>query len=270
MLHAGWVSSVELTRRTSTRIAKLNGPFESYADNGLYNAFVRIDEAGALAEARAADKRLVGAAAAARPAPWLCGIPMGFKDSIGTKGFKQQNGTTAFAGNVALRDSTPVAPAARPGRRHARHHDVLGLLRLDRRHVLRQRLEPRLRAGRLQPGLGRRADRAARRGRAGRGDGRLDHLPGRLQRRVGDQAVARPRLDRRRDAAVAELRRDRADRALRPRRRADHERDPRPGPDGDPQTLFAPVPFPRDPDGRPRSAPSRCAARRSASTRRTG
>jgi Asp-tRNA(Asn)/Glu-tRNA(Gln) amidotransferase A subunit family amidase len=108
MLHAGWVSSVEVTQAYLDRIAKLNGPFETYGDNGLYNAFVRIDAEGALAEARAADKRL-WAGRRGRPAPWLCGIPMGFKDSIGTKGFKQQNGTVAFAGNVALRDSTPVA-----------------------------------------------------------------------------------------------------------------------------------------------------------------
>lgn len=108
MLQAGWVSSVELTQAYLDRIAKFNGPFETYGDNGLYNAFVRVDEAGALAEARAADKRL-WSGRRGRPAPWLCGIPMGFKDSIGTKGFKQQNGTTAFAGNVALRDSTPVA-----------------------------------------------------------------------------------------------------------------------------------------------------------------
>jgi Asp-tRNA(Asn)/Glu-tRNA(Gln) amidotransferase A subunit family amidase len=108
MLHAGMVSSVEVTQAYLDRIKQFNGPYETYGDNGLYNAFVRIDEAGALAEARAADKRLA-AGRRGRPAPWLCGIPMGFKDSIGTKGFKQQNGTTAFAGNVALRDSTSVA-----------------------------------------------------------------------------------------------------------------------------------------------------------------
>jgi Asp-tRNA(Asn)/Glu-tRNA(Gln) amidotransferase A subunit family amidase len=107
LLQAGKVSSVELTQAYLDRINRLNGPFETYADNGLYNAFVRIDEQGALAEARAADKRL-WSGRRGHPAPWLCGIPMGFKDSIATKGFKQQNGTVAFAGNVALRNSTPV------------------------------------------------------------------------------------------------------------------------------------------------------------------
>jgi Asp-tRNA(Asn)/Glu-tRNA(Gln) amidotransferase A subunit family amidase len=109
MLHAGIVSSVELTKAYLERINKLNGPFETYADNGLYNAFVRIDEERALAEAKAADKRLWASRWRGPGAPWLCGIPMGFKDSIATQGYKQQNGTTAFAGNVALRDSTPVA-----------------------------------------------------------------------------------------------------------------------------------------------------------------
>jgi Asp-tRNA(Asn)/Glu-tRNA(Gln) amidotransferase A subunit family amidase len=108
LLQSGRVSSVEVTQAYLDRIERLNGPFESYADNGLYNAFVRIDAEGALAEARAADDRLAAARRRGPAAPWLCGIPMGFKDSIGTGGFKQQNGTTAFAGNVALRDSTPV------------------------------------------------------------------------------------------------------------------------------------------------------------------
>lgn len=109
MLHAGIVSSVELTQAYLKRITALNGPFETYADNGLYNAFVRIDEELSLAEAKAADKRLFAGRWRGPAAPWLCGIPMGFKDSIATRGFRQQNGTTAFAGNVALRDSTPVA-----------------------------------------------------------------------------------------------------------------------------------------------------------------
>ena len=108
LLQAGEVSSVELTQAYIARIKELNGPFEVYGDNGGYNAFVRIDEAGALAEARVADERLSAARRGGEPAPWLCGIPMGFKDSIGTKGFAQKNGTTAYSGNVAIEDSTPV------------------------------------------------------------------------------------------------------------------------------------------------------------------
>jgi Asp-tRNA(Asn)/Glu-tRNA(Gln) amidotransferase A subunit family amidase len=34
---------------------------------------------------------------------------MGFKDSIGVEGFKNQNGTTAFAGNVCVQDNPAVA-----------------------------------------------------------------------------------------------------------------------------------------------------------------
>ena len=109
LLHAGVVSSVELTEAYLDRIDKFNGPFETYGDNGLYNAFVRIDAERALDEARAADKRLHKGRWWGPDAPWLCGIPMGFKDSIGTKGYRQLNGTVAFEGNVALRDSTPVA-----------------------------------------------------------------------------------------------------------------------------------------------------------------
>ncbi len=110
LLQAGLLSSVELTEAYLERIRRLNGPYETYGDNGLYNAFVRVDEDRALAEARAADQRLsAGRRGNAERAPWLCGIPMGFKDSIGTEGYRQLNGTTAFEGNVALRHSTPVA-----------------------------------------------------------------------------------------------------------------------------------------------------------------
>jgi Asp-tRNA(Asn)/Glu-tRNA(Gln) amidotransferase A subunit family amidase len=116
LLRAGVVSSVEVTQVYLERIRALNGPFETYGDNGLYNAFVRIDEEITFADARAADGRLWAARRRHGPeAPLLCGIPMGFKDSIATKGFKQQNGTTAFAGNVALEDSTPVARLRQQG-----------------------------------------------------------------------------------------------------------------------------------------------------------
>jgi Asp-tRNA(Asn)/Glu-tRNA(Gln) amidotransferase A subunit family amidase len=122
LLQSGHVSSVEVTRAYLDRIERLNGPYETYGDNGLYNAFVRIDEERALSEARAADRRLWEARRRhGKKAPLLCGIPMGFKDSIGTKGFRQLNGTTAFEGNVALEDSTPVA------RLHAQGVVTLGI-----------------------------------------------------------------------------------------------------------------------------------------------
>jgi len=109
LLQAGEVSSVELTQAYLDRINSLNGPFETYADNNHYNGFVRIDEAGALAAARTADEALAAGRRDGTAVPFLCGIPMGFKDSIGTAGFAQQNGTVAYLGNVAFEDSTPVA-----------------------------------------------------------------------------------------------------------------------------------------------------------------
>jgi amidase/aspartyl-tRNA(Asn)/glutamyl-tRNA(Gln) amidotransferase subunit A len=108
LLRAGKVSSVELTQAYLDRIKKFNGPFEVYANNGLYNAFVRIDEAGALAAAKAADQRLAAARRGRAEAPPLCGVPMGIKDSVGIKGLNAQDGSPAFAGNVALKDATVV------------------------------------------------------------------------------------------------------------------------------------------------------------------
>jgi amidase/aspartyl-tRNA(Asn)/glutamyl-tRNA(Gln) amidotransferase subunit A len=108
LLRAGKVSSVELTQAYLDRINKFNGPFEIYGNNGLYNAFVRVDAQGALAAARAADQRIASARRHGPPAPPLCGIPMGIKDSVGIKGLNTQDGSLAFAGNVALKDATVV------------------------------------------------------------------------------------------------------------------------------------------------------------------
>jgi amidase/aspartyl-tRNA(Asn)/glutamyl-tRNA(Gln) amidotransferase subunit A len=108
MLRAGRLSSVELTQAYLDRITKFNGPFETYANNGLYNAFVRIDAAAALAAAKAADSRLDGARRHGDNVPLLCGIPMGIKDSVGIKGMNTQDGSPTFAGNIALQDATAV------------------------------------------------------------------------------------------------------------------------------------------------------------------
>jgi Asp-tRNA(Asn)/Glu-tRNA(Gln) amidotransferase A subunit family amidase len=108
MLRAGSVSSVELTKAYLDRIHKLNGPFESYGNTGFYNAFVRIDETGALAAAKAADKQLSAARHNHAHVPLLCGIPMGVKDSVGIKGLNTQDGSPTFTGNIALKDATIV------------------------------------------------------------------------------------------------------------------------------------------------------------------
>jgi Asp-tRNA(Asn)/Glu-tRNA(Gln) amidotransferase A subunit family amidase len=107
LLRAKRLSSVELTEAYLARIDQYNGPFEVYGDNGGYNAFVRIDREGALAQAAAADRRF-----RTEPGwsiPPLCGIPFGIKDSIGVKGLEAKNGTHAYDGNLAHRDATLVA-----------------------------------------------------------------------------------------------------------------------------------------------------------------
>lgn len=109
MLRAGETTAVELAQAYLDRIERFNGAFETYGDNGGYNTFVRIDREGALAAARQADVRIAVERAGGTPAPYLCGIPLGIKDSVGIAGRPSQNGTPNFAANVALEDSTAVA-----------------------------------------------------------------------------------------------------------------------------------------------------------------
>lgn len=91
------------------RISQFNGTYETYDENGGYNAFVRIDLTEALEQARLADEWLNNPSDERGPAPPLCGIPMGVKDSIGIKGRMSTNGAEAFSGNFALQDATCVA-----------------------------------------------------------------------------------------------------------------------------------------------------------------
>jgi Asp-tRNA(Asn)/Glu-tRNA(Gln) amidotransferase A subunit family amidase len=108
LLQAGEVSAVELAEAYYERIHKFNGPFETYADNGLYGAFIRINEDIGLGAARAADQTLAAARSGGPAAPFLCGIPMGVKDSIAVEGFAAQDGTNDFLGNVGIEDATSV------------------------------------------------------------------------------------------------------------------------------------------------------------------
>ncbi|MDO9407767.1 amidase [Patulibacter sp.] len=109
LLQAGELTSVELTTLYLERIDALNGSFETYDDNGAYGAFIRIDRDGALAGAKAADARLEAARKGGPAAPYLCGIPIGVKDSIGLKGQPAQNGSTAFVGNLGIEDPPAMA-----------------------------------------------------------------------------------------------------------------------------------------------------------------
>ncbi|GHJ35514.1 amidase [Streptomyces sp. TS71-3] len=112
LLRAGATTSMKVTRAYLDRIDRFNGPFETYGDNGLYNAFVRLDRDGALAAAAAADERFAKARhsrAALDALPPLLGIPIGVKDSVAVKGLEAKDGSHAFDGNAAHQDATVVA-----------------------------------------------------------------------------------------------------------------------------------------------------------------
>ncbi|WP_078862597.1 amidase [Streptomyces sp. NRRL F-5123] len=108
LMRARAVTAVEVTKAYLDRIDRFNGPFETYGDNGLYNAFVRIDREGALAQAAAADARFARARHTHEDLPPLLGIPFGIKDSVAVEGLDAKDGSHAFDGNTALRDATVV------------------------------------------------------------------------------------------------------------------------------------------------------------------
>ncbi len=108
LLRARVVTATQVTRAYLDRIDRFNGPFETYGDNGGYNAFVRLDPEGALAQAAAADKLFARAGRKDADLPPLLGIPFGVKDSVAVKGLEAKDGSHAFDGNLALRDATVV------------------------------------------------------------------------------------------------------------------------------------------------------------------
>ncbi|MFF1837388.1 amidase [Streptomyces sp. NPDC058231] len=108
LLRARVVTAVQVTTAYLDRIDRFNGPFETYGDNGAYNAFVRVDRSGALAQAEAADKQFARARSSREALPPLLGIPFGIKDSVAVQGLEAKDGSHAFDGNVALRDATVV------------------------------------------------------------------------------------------------------------------------------------------------------------------
>ena len=99
-LAAGQVSSVELTRACLARIASLKD----------LNAFVTVDEEGALARARSADNRL-----SRREAAPLTGIPIAFKDIYCTKGLRTTCGSRMLENFVSPYDAHVVEQFERAG-----------------------------------------------------------------------------------------------------------------------------------------------------------
>lgn len=109
LLRTGELTSQQITLAYLERIDQLNGPLETYNDNGGYNAFVRIDREQALAQSQDADAWINNPDDPRGIAPMLCGIPVGVKDSIGIVGLESKNGAPEFSTNFALRDATAVA-----------------------------------------------------------------------------------------------------------------------------------------------------------------
>jgi aspartyl-tRNA(Asn)/glutamyl-tRNA(Gln) amidotransferase subunit A len=99
-LAARQVSSVELTRACLGRIASLED----------LNAFITVDEEGALASARRADQLL-----AQREATPLTGIPVAFKDIYCTKGLRTTCGSRMLENFVSPYDAHVVEQFGRAG-----------------------------------------------------------------------------------------------------------------------------------------------------------
>ena len=99
------ITAVALTQAYLDRIDEFNGTFETYDENGGYNAFIRIDREEALAQARDVDDRLQRG----ETLPLLAGIPLGFKDTIAIRGRQSTNGWAGFQGNIAPEDAAIVA-----------------------------------------------------------------------------------------------------------------------------------------------------------------
>lgn len=102
MLHAGQVSSVELTASCLARVEAANGGAPSF-DGGPHavNAWARLYPDTAMAAARDADQRF----ASGNPSPLLCGIPLGIKDVIAIGGLPLTASSRVLEGHIAPSDS---------------------------------------------------------------------------------------------------------------------------------------------------------------------
>jgi aspartyl-tRNA(Asn)/glutamyl-tRNA(Gln) amidotransferase subunit A len=92
---AGEVTALEVARAAIDRIG---------STDGTLNAFVRVDEEGALAAAAAIDRKR----AAGAPLGPLAGVPIGVKDLIATKGLETTAASRILRGFVPPYDATVV------------------------------------------------------------------------------------------------------------------------------------------------------------------
>jgi len=100
-LNAGEFTSVEITQHFLDRIKQLDGS---------YNSYITVNEASALAQAEAADKRR-----SEGNAPALCGVPIAHKDIFCTNGVRTSCGSKMLDNFVPPYDATVVENFANAG-----------------------------------------------------------------------------------------------------------------------------------------------------------
>ena len=115
LLHAGLLSSGELTSACQARIAQRNGPVSFDGSPSTINAWIRLYPAIAGRLAAAADATLSRARRRKRTAPLLGGVPIGLKDLYAVDGLPVTASSRVLEGNVATGDSTPWRKLAAAG-----------------------------------------------------------------------------------------------------------------------------------------------------------
>ncbi|MBT3535122.1 MAG: amidase, partial [Rhodospirillaceae bacterium] len=101
-IKAGEITSQDLVRDCLERIAQTDG---------VVKAWAHLDEAHALAQAKALDEARTNG----KPMGPLHGIPVGIKDIIDTADMPTEYGASAFAGRQPLADATLVAKLREAG-----------------------------------------------------------------------------------------------------------------------------------------------------------